>query len=1398
MIFFAPGHAAVIEESGSLLEFFAGTEQGCAYDNWISHTSEYDYFGYSPTGGYFAPPELDRETNGFGAYMVVDSLNDPDQVLSDWYQIFSSFIQGDVSTTDTRLSASSFADHYELVRLTDGGNVYLMLREVLNNDYIDDNGTPGDASDDVTGSFDYGWGLYVNKLSPAPTNPEVIINIVHPNADYIAPYVGIDAYLTIDAGLFIINGACRNIAWPAGEPYNSSNSLSDPSRNARTPFHECYKASVDLIGDEWAIQVHSYNAYPQHDGVPSVQLSAERENYTAHPNAPYMNWDHIDMISLTPDPAVPNGGNWQYPEVRIEDYYSASYPGGYRYQGYIPISNNVDLPGTSTNNQMVYTHIGHDFVNDRENWLHMEMDEFPDVVRLDGVSVEAFYGYIGPGSGVPTYANYAEVVHYYRSIFTAVADYMSYQLPQAAYIAETASLQEFYQGVEGNCTYDNWVSHISEGVADAGYNDEGPVELDRQLDGFGNFQLIPADVGGDSLLNAFYDIFTELFQGNVATVQNMLTDARLGGKYEVVTITDNGNDYYVLREVLNDYYFDDNGTPGDISDDITGSFDYGWGIYFVNPNAINPEIVLEVPHPCDDYTTPAIGFDAFTVTGAGLLFVNGAGREVEWTESAPYYNSKSLSDPTRNARTPFHEAHKAAVDMFGSEFVIQIHSYDTGSHVDAYDTELSTRNDYYPNQPVMDASTYFDVISLTPEYPIAANSIGGSDHVARRVDDYYSLYYGGGYSHQGNLAISNYVEQPGYVGNHQMLYTQANHDEQTDDEPWFHVEHDEFPNVINESMSTFYNFGSGVPTYANYANVVDYFRPLYTAIGVYFDGQNAPPVWTDVPASISVNEGDLIAFTVTGMDPDGDGLSITLDPDGIPEGYTFNDNGNGTGDFSWQTAEGDGGDYTATFTLSDGDLTDVAVVPIHVEGPPEPATAFASAEQAVAGTIQGDYTNTAQSDDSYEIITERQSGGKPANRHSYLEHIWTFDITGNTLTLHAEAYHSANGEGDDFILSGSFDGQNYTDLITVTKTADDDNVQTTAINGEANGTYYVKVVDIDRTRGNRNLDSFSLDYLAITYYQGDPPNRAPVWTDVPESITATWGTLIEFTVTGDDLDGDQLTITFDQDGIPDGYEFTDNGDGTALFSWQTVEADVGDYTATFTISDNELTDVAVVPIQVISQPEPGTMYVSAIDLTENVINKNQSSCTGVVTVIDLSDAAVEGALVSASWSGIYSGDVQGTTNGSGQVTFVTENMRRPNGYLTLTITDVTKAEWTYDVENENNVTEAVLGFGDYAAGRGDLTFNPDAPVPDAIMLNPSYPNPFNNHTTIRFGLPEDEKVRVAVYDPSGRRVATLLDRYAAAGWHSAVWTPQSLANGKYIVRLESGTSVKVRYLVLLR
>ncbi len=89
-------------------------------------------------------------------------------------------------------------------------------------------------------------------------------------------------------------------------------------------------------------------------------------------------------------------------------------------------------------------------------------------------------------------------------------------------------------------------------------------------------------------------------------------------------------------------------------------------------------------------------------------------------------------------------------------------------------------------------------------------------------------------------------------------------------------------------------------------------------------------------------------------------------------------------------------------------------------------------------------------------------------------------------------------------------------------------------------------------------------------------------------------------------------------------------------------------------------------------------------------------------------------------------------------------------------------------------------------------------MPKKLTLDQNYPNPFNPSTTIRFGLPEAGAVRIHVYDLLGRRVATLVDRTIAAGWHQVTWNASAYANGTYVYIIESEERRISRSLVFLK
>jgi hypothetical protein len=83
------------------------------------------------------------------------------------------------------------------------------------------------------------------------------------------------------------------------------------------------------------------------------------------------------------------------------------------------------------------------------------------------------------------------------------------------------------------------------------------------------------------------------------------------------------------------------------------------------------------------------------------------------------------------------------------------------------------------------------------------------------------------------------------------------------------------------------------------------------------------------------------------------------------------------------------------------------------------------------------------------------------------------------------------------------------------------------------------------------------------------------------------------------------------------------------------------------------------------------------------------------------------------------------------------------------------------------------------------------------------PNPFTESASIRFWLGRAGSTRVEVFDPAGRRVATLVDGRLAAGSHAATWSGRNdagrtVAPGVYFVRLTTEERRITRRVVRLR
>lgn len=118
----------------------------------------------------------------------------------------------------------------------------------------------------------------------------------------------------------------------------------------------------------------------------------------------------------------------------------------------------------------------------------------------------------------------------------------------------------------------------------------------------------------------------------------------------------------------------------------------------------------------------------------------------------------------------------------------------------------------------------------------------------------------------------------------------------------------------------------------------------------------------------------------------------------------------------------------------------------------------------------------------------------------------------------------------------------------------------------------------------------------------------------------------------------------------------------------------------------------------------------------------------------------------------------------------------------------------------NNLILAVRNDGGISAYviTGPTGVKQDQNVPLTFNLDQNYPNPFNPSTKIKFNVPEAANVKLIVYNILGQEVATLINGEIPAGQHEVTFNASSLPSGAYLYRLQQGSSVMVRKMLLLK
>ncbi len=91
---------------------------------------------------------------------------------------------------------------------------------------------------------------------------------------------------------------------------------------------------------------------------------------------------------------------------------------------------------------------------------------------------------------------------------------------------------------------------------------------------------------------------------------------------------------------------------------------------------------------------------------------------------------------------------------------------------------------------------------------------------------------------------------------------------------------------------------------------------------------------------------------------------------------------------------------------------------------------------------------------------------------------------------------------------------------------------------------------------------------------------------------------------------------------------------------------------------------------------------------------------------------------------------------------------------------------------------------------------PQPTLPQTYTLEAAYPNPFRDHVTFSYSLPEAGRVELRVYNTLGQQVATLINTDQAAGRQRIRWSAADAAPGLYLVQLRVAGTLKANRSVL--
>ena len=123
--------------------------------------------------------------------------------------------------------------------------------------------------------------------------------------------------------------------------------------------------------------------------------------------------------------------------------------------------------------------------------------------------------------------------------------------------------------------------------------------------------------------------------------------------------------------------------------------------------------------------------------------------------------------------------------------------------------------------------------------------------------------------------------------------------------------------------------------------------------------------------------------------------------------------------------------------------------------------------------------------------------------------------------------------------------------------------------------------------------------------------------------------------------------------------------------------------------------------------------------------------------------------------------------------------------------------WRVNATNQYGTSDYSLGLS-FVAGSTVVSVEEVRQIPGEFTLRQNYPNPFNPTTNLEFHVSSSEFVSLNVLDVLGREVETLVREQRQPGTYTVRWSASGLPSGVYFYRLQAGSFVETKKMILAK